>query len=293
MNDQFDFVDSHVHFWDHTQPGLTWRYLDADFDHPRLRGMHRLDAPRFTDVELREEAGGRAPRKVIHIQSCQEDQLGLESAWLQSLADAGGALHAIIARAGVAEPNLRAVLDANEKFPLFRGVRDMGSPATIGTQPFTDGFGLIADRGASLEVLVPYPKFEAVCALADHRPGATVVLGHAGLAEHRDPDYFAAWSHELGRFSTRSNVVVKLSALASGADPEWTVESIRPWIERCVDVFGPERAMFGTNWPIDRLFGSYERLVDAYCEVSARYTEAERAALFHATATRVYRLDER
>ncbi|HRE00458.1 MAG TPA: amidohydrolase family protein [Ilumatobacteraceae bacterium] len=292
MSLPIEFVDSHVHFWDHAQTGLTWRYLAADFDHPRLRGMHRLDAPRFTSAELREHAGDRAPTKIVHVQSCEEDRPGMESAWLQSIADADGSIHAIVARARVAEPDLATALDANSRFALVRGFRDMASPLTIGSQSFTDGFDQIADRGLSLEVLVPYPKFEAVCALADRRPEATIVLGHAGLAEHRDPDYFDAWSRHLGMFSTRPNVVVKISALASGADPNWTTDSIRAWAEWCIDVFGSERAMFASNWPIDRLYGSYERLVDAYLDIATRYTEAQRRDLFHATATRVYRLDQ-
>jgi len=288
----FPFVDAHVHLWDHAIAGLRWRYLEAGFDHPRLRGMHRLDAPAFTDVELRAQAGPYAPDKIVFIQSCEEERPGLESAWVQSLADAGGGVHAVVARARVAEPDVAAVLAANSRHRLFRGVRDMASPLTIGTAEFTAGFQTIADSGASLEVLVPHAKYDDVCALADARPTAQIVLGHAGLAEHRDSDYFAAWSDKLTVFATRPNVVVKISALASGADPDWTVASIRPWVRHCIEVFGPDRAMFGTNWPIDRLFGTYERLLDAYRECVADLSAAEQRALFVGTATRVYELTD-
>jgi len=166
----------------------------------------------------------------------------------------------------------------------------MASPLTIGTEAFTAGFQLIADSGASLEVLVPYSKYDDVCALADSRPEMQIVLGHAGLAEHRDADYFQSWSQQLSVFATRPNVAVKISALASGADPNWTVASIKPWVRRCIEVFGPERAMFGTNWPIDRLFGTYERLIDAYRECVDDLTLPERDALFAGTATSIYNL---
>ncbi len=291
MGESFRFVDAHVHFWDHSVPGLRWRYLEPGFDHPRLRGMHRLDAPRFTAVELAAQAGPYPPDGVVHVQSCEEDGPGLETAWVQSLADSGQPVQAIVARARVAEPDLARVLEANGGHRLYRGVRDMASPGAIGTAAFTAGFDLLADQGSNLEVLVPYPKYSEVCALADRRPDATIVLGHAGLAEERDRPYFDVWSKHLASFTTRANVTVKISALASGADPEWTVESIRPWIRQCIETFGPARAMFGSNWPIDRLYGTYERLIDAYREVTADLSAAERDALFAGTATELYRLD--
>lgn len=292
MSDTFQFVDAHVHFWDHSVEGLRWRYLEPGFDHPRLREMHRLDAPRFTEPELVGQAGPYAPDAIVHVQSCDEDEAGLESAWVQSLADDGGAVSAIIARARLAEPDLVRVLDANSCHRNYRGVRDMASPLTIDTAEFVQGFDHVADQGAILEVLVPYTKYAAVCALADRRPEATIVLGHAGLAERRDDAYFAEWSRHLAVFSERPNVAVKISALASGADPDWTAASIAPWIRHCIDVFGPDRAMFGSNWPIDRLYGSYERLIDAYRHATADLSPPDTHAVFAGTATTLYAIDE-
>jgi predicted TIM-barrel fold metal-dependent hydrolase len=286
-----EFVDTHVHFWDHRIEGLHWRYLDADFDHPRLKGMHRLDAPQFTADELRARAGEYAPARIVHIQSCVERVPGLETAWLQAMADEQGSPDAIVAQAHPADTDIAAVIEANAGHRLLRGVRDMLSPRTIDTDTFATGFDLVADAGLSLEVLVPYTKFDAVCALADRRPDATVILGHAGQPERRDRDYFTEWSRGMARVASRSNVVVKISALASGADPEWSTDSIRPWALHCIDSFGPDRAMFATNWPIDRLYGTYADLIEAYLEIVAPLTATEQQALFSATATRVYRLD--
>ena len=286
-----EFVDTHVHFWDHSVEGLHWRYLDPGFDHPRLKGMHRLDASRFTAAELRAQAGEHAPARIVHIQSCVETVPGLETAWLQSMADQEGSPDAIVAQAHPADADTASVIEANTGHRLLRGVRDMLSPRTIDTDGFAHGFNLLADAGLSLEVLVPYPMFSAVCSLADRRPDATLILGHAGQPERRDRDYFADWSQGINKVASRPNVVVKISALASGADPNWSIDSIRPWAEHCIDSFGPHRAMFGTNWPIDRLYGGYAALVDAYLELAAPLTAEERRALFSATATRVYRLE--
>ena len=286
-----EFVDTHVHYWDHSVEGLYWRYLDAGFDHPRLKGMHRLDAPRFTAAELRAQAGEYAPARIVHVQSCVEEAPGLETAWLQAMADREGSPDAIVAQAHPADADIASVIEANAGHRLLRGVRDMLSPRTINSDAFTTGFDMLADAGLSLEVLVPYPKFDAVCALADRRPDATIILGHAGQPERRDRGYFAEWSRGIARVASRPNVVVKISALASGADPQWTTDSIRGWAEHCIDSFGPDRAMFATNWPIDRLYGTYAALIEAYLEITAPLTAIEQRALFSATATRVYRLD--
>lgn len=286
-----EFVDTHVHFWDHRVEGLHWRYLDPQFEHPRLKGMHRLDAPKFTAAELRAQAGVHAPERIVHIQSCVERVPGLETAWLQSMADEQGAPDAIIAQAHPADPDIASVIEANAGHRLLRGVRDMLSPGTIDTDAFAAGFDLLADAGLSLEVLVPFPKFGAVCALADRRPDAQLVLGHAGQPTRRDRGYFNQWSGAIAKVASRPNVVVKISALASGADPDWSIDSIRGWAEHCIECFGPDRAMFGTNWPIDRLYGTYAALVEAYLKITAPLTTTEQRALFSATATRVYRLD--
>lgn len=288
--DGFRFYDTHVHFWDHSVPGLHWPFLQPGFDHPRLRGMHRLDAPAFTDVEFAAQAGNAAPQRVVHVQSCTESSPGLETRWLQSIADERGAVGAIVARARLAEPDVASVLRANQA-PLLRGVRDMSAPNHIGSNEFTEGFASAASMGLSVELLVPHPQFGDVIELAKRFPDTCIVVGHAGQPEHRDREYFTSWSEALLGFRGLSNIVVKISALASGADPNWTAASIQPWVEQCIDVFTPDRAMFASNWPIDRMYGTYERLIDAYRTIATGYDIREQQQLFHRSAGRIYGLE--
>ena len=73
-------------------------------------------------------------------------------------------------------------------------------------------------------------------------------------------------------------------------DHDWTVESLRPWIETCIEVFGPSRCMFGTNWPLDGLHADYAGLVDAYRTIVADYSPDEQRQLFQTTAEGWYRI---
>jgi predicted TIM-barrel fold metal-dependent hydrolase len=83
---------------------------------------------------------------------------------------------------------------------------------------------------------------------------------------------------------------VKISGLGM-CDHAWTVDSIRPWVLTCIELFGAERSFFGTNWPVDRLFSSYGDVVGAYAEIVSGFSEDEQRALFSGNANRIFRLD--
>jgi predicted TIM-barrel fold metal-dependent hydrolase len=287
------FVDAHVHFWDHAVDGLSWPWLDAGFDHPRLKGMHRLDAPRFTPVELRAEAGEVAPATVVHVHcAALTDEPDRETRWLMELAgaDARGWPAAIVSASRLREPGAAEAMRANARHDRFRGVRDMSVTGPVTPEEVAAAFEAAGELGASVEIQVPHEHFDTVLALAERWPTVCVVLGHAGQPIERSAGYLSRWSGALGRLAAAPNVVVKVSALASAADPDWTVDTLRPWVLGCVEAFGAQRAMLASNWPIDRLHGRYPDLVAAYRTIVADLPPADRAALLHGTAERVYRL---
>ena len=73
-------------------------------------------------------------------------------------------------------------------------------------------------------------------------------------------------------------------------DWSWTVDSIRPWVLECIEVFGPQRCMFATNWPVDRLFSTYDAVIDAYTEIIDGFSRDEKVGMFSGNATELYRL---
>ncbi len=85
------------------------------------------------------------------------------------------------------------------------------------------------------------------------------------------------------------NIRCKISGLGM-AEPNWTAESIRPYVLHCIETFGVERSFFGSNWPVDWVFSTYDYLVDAYHEITADFTEDERAALFSKNAETIYNI---
>ena len=287
------FTDAHVHFWDHALPGMRWRFLEPDFDHPRLKGTQRLDTPVFGPDELLAEAGSERPHKMVHIQCAllPAPTPTQETEWLESLADAGGYPQAIVAGCRLRDPDAGAVLAANAAFPRFRGVRDLSVMGAVTPSEVAGAFDAAAEHGASIELMLPLEHYDSLVGLAHRWPSVTIVLGHAGQPLERDAAYLGRWSAALAELSGAApNVVLKLSAIASSADPTWTVDSVRPVVLQAVEAFGAERCMFASNWPIDRLYGDYPRLIAAYREIASELSTQDQISLLHGTADRVYRI---
>jgi predicted TIM-barrel fold metal-dependent hydrolase len=284
-------VDAHIHFWDHDIPGLRWAFLEPDFEHPRLGGLKHLDAPRYAVDELRADMDGCTVAKVVHVQAAQAADPVAETAWLEELAARRGWPDAIIGYCDLSRPDAADIVDRHGAHSRLRGVRDLPAGTRLAEPAIVRGFGLVAATGTTVEVMTSWDHFDELIALTDAWPATTVVLGHAGLAVERTDEYFAAWSAGMCRLAERApNVVCKVSALASGADPHWTVASIRRWVLGCIDAFGPSRCMLASNWPVDKLFGTYAGLMSAYDDITAVYTDVERELLFGGTAERVYDL---
>jgi len=118
----------------------------------------------------------------------------------------------------------------------------------------------------------------------------TICIDHAGFPRRRDTDYFNEWRSGMAELAGQDNTVVKISGLGM-CDLQWTVESLRPWVLTCLELWGTKRAFFGTNWPVDRLFSSYGDVIDAYAETIADYGESEQRDLFTSNARRIFHLE--
>jgi predicted TIM-barrel fold metal-dependent hydrolase len=285
------FFDAHVHFWDHAEPDLRWRFLEADFEHPRLKNTQSLDAPRFGPAELRAEAGALAPDKVIHVQAAHTDDPVNETRFLDRLASATGWPNAIVGGARIREPGVAGVLERHATSSRVRGIRDLTVQTGVEPDDVAEAFDAAEHLGLSVELMLPPEHHESIVALAERWPTVPIVLGHAGQPARRTEEYLAGWARSLAAVAARTEqVVLKVSAVASSADPQWTVDSLRPVVLAAIEAFGPDRSMLASNWPIDRLYGTYPRLVDAYREIVGDLAPADRASVLAGTAARVYRL---
>jgi predicted TIM-barrel fold metal-dependent hydrolase len=285
------FIDVHIHYWDHSVDGLEWAWLKSGYTFRRWEGSDALDAPRYTTPEFLAEAAGTDLVGAVHVHAADpvEDR-AVETAWLEAVADETGIPNAIVGGCVLGRADAPDLLRRHAAHPRLRGVRDWESGTHLDVDEIAAGMDLAAELGLSVELRRSHDQFDVLETIAAKWPTVTIALSHACLPLDRTPADLAAWSAAMKRLAAHPNVVCKISAVAGASDPEWTVASIRPWILSCVENLGADRCMFGSNFPVDRLFSSYRALIDAYREATAELSAVERAAIFHGTAERVYRL---
>ncbi|HVW50018.1 MAG TPA: amidohydrolase family protein [Trinickia sp.] len=293
-------VDPHVHFWDLR----THRYPWIESPRTSFVGDAALLRHTYLPDDLLSEAGAVEVLKVVHVEANHDPADPVEETrWLQSLSDSSphALQNGIVAWADLSAPNVEATVAAHAAFANTRGVRQI---LNVHADPlygyverhfmrdpvWLDNFGLLARYGLSFDLQLYPSQMPEASQLARRHPETQFVLNHAGMFVDRDSlAGYRAWRDGLRLLSSCPNVAVKISGLAM-FDQRWTVESLRPYVLETIDAFGTERAMFASNFPVDRLFGTYEALWLAYARIVAGASESERTALFRGNAERIYRI---
>jgi predicted TIM-barrel fold metal-dependent hydrolase len=125
--------------------------------------------------------------------------------------------------------------------------------------------------------------------LAHAHPDTSIILNHAGMPVDRDAEGLAAWRAGMRALAAAENVTVKISGLGM-VDWSWTTESIRPFVLETIEIFGVDRSMFASNFPVDKIYSSFDTLYGAFEAIVAGCSPSERSKLFHDNAERIYRL---
>ena len=174
---------------------------------------------------------------------------------------------------------------------------------------FREGARVLARMGLSLEGWLYFPQLPELADFAKAVPDLTIILNHiggllrVGPYANNDDEVLAAWRNGIAAVAECPNVVVKLGGIgmprtgfdwhdrAEPASSEELAESMAPFMHYCIEQFGPERSMFESNFPVDKVSYSYNVLYNAFKRLSNGYSATERAAMFHDTAARVYRVE--
>ena len=286
----FAFVDAHHHLWDLRRLYYGWLTDKPFAGHPS--GDYSSIMKNYVAADLKRDGAAVNLIKSVHIETADgETDTVRETAWLQEVADEAGIPNGIIARVDLTAPNAEAELDRHRSYKNFRGVRMLSFTGLdfLDDPSFRRGFAALQARDLVYDMDAGWPQMGKAFDLATDFPRSTIILGHCGFPRERNAEYFEAWSKGIRRLAHAHNVACKLSGLPM-VDHQWTVESMRPWIEVCIEAFGPERCMFGTNWPLDGLFSDYATLVNAYREIVRGYSADEQCQLFRSTAEGWYRI---
>src|SRR3954451_23681355 len=219
----FRFVDPHVHLYNPAVEGLAWGFHDPGWEHPRLKGAHRLDDGQAYSVpQFHTEVARLGTVKMVHIQAALAQYGVAETAWLQSLADRHGWPNGIVAPCDLTDPEAPGLLARHAEFANFRGVRDLADASAISTPEWIKGYDALVAHGATVDFMITLDHYDRVLEVAKRHPEATIVLEHAGLPVVSKLDaYFEQWRTALALLAAAPNVVCKVSALSSAAVPNY------------------------------------------------------------------------
>lgn len=297
-------VDPHVHFWDLDTHHYPWLANPGT----SFVGDARDLKYNYLPADLLRDAGDIDVLKVVHVEANHDPADPVEETrWLQSLADhaagGGGAFpDAIVAAADLSAADVEKTLAAHASFARTRGIRqilnvhehclyDYVGRHYMREETWRKQFGLLRRYGLSFDLQLYPSQMAEAAALARAHPDVQLIVNHAGMFVDRNSVAgFTAWRDGLRVLAACPNVAVKISGLAM-FDHRWSVESLRPYVLETIDAFGTERAMFASNFPVDRLFGSYGDLWRAYASIVGDMSDSEQAALLRNNALRIYRLD--
>lgn len=291
-------VDAHHHLWDLDAchyPWLMARGVTRFFGDPApIQKNYLVD-------DLRDDAVDYELVASVHVQVgvALGDELK-ETAWLQQTGEDTGLPTAIVAFCELDKPEAPGLLETQLGYSRVKGARQIigrsdeedaitGSGALIDNPVWRENLGMLGKLGLSFDLQLTPGQIPRIAeALAD-TPDTDIALCHCGSPWDQSKAGIESWRDGLRLLASLPNVYCKISGLGM-FDHHWTVDSIRPIVESCIEIFSAERAMFGSNFPVDKLHASYKRVWSAYEAITMGLSEHEQARLFCDTARDFYRV---
>ena len=300
MTPDLTMVDAHMHLWDLKRIRYPW--LTPPLPVGITGDVSPIARDYLLDDYLGDAAGGGVHvRKIVHIEAGADPADALaETQWLQSMAAARGYPQAIVAHAELQRSGAAELLERHAAHRNVRGIRQIlnwhPDPAKTYTprdlladEAWWAGFARLKRHGLSFDLQIYPGQMPAAARLASRHPDTPLILNHTGMPVEKDAAGIDAWRSGMRVLAAQPNVAVKISGLAM-LDWHWSDASLRPFVLETLELFGAQRTMIASNFPVDRLFGTFGQFCAAYTRILAGASAAERANLYSGTAERIYRI---
>jgi predicted TIM-barrel fold metal-dependent hydrolase len=290
-------IDAHHHIWRLSEtPWLQGPPV------PRIFGAYEGIRRDYTIEEYLADATPSGVVKSVFVQvNVAPGKEVQEVVWVQSVANHHGFPHAITAFADLSAPDVATTLDCVLSSGDTRAIRQQlhwhdkplyrfaSKPDIMHDAAWRRGLDEVRRRGLMFELQVFAGQMSDAVKLVRTYHDVTFILLHAGMLEDRSEAGWDRWRTAMRQLAGCPNLAVKLSGLGT-FDRACSAERWRPVIEETIDLFGPARCLFGSNFPIEKLWTSYARLVGTVRECLSRYSQSEQHAVLHDNAARLYRL---
>ena len=292
-------VDAHHHLWDLEAchyPWLMARGVTRFFGDPAPIQKNYLVADLLHDASDYELAAS------VHVQVgvAEGDELK-ETEWLQATADTERLPSAIIAFCELDRPDALKQAERHAAHSRVRGVRQIigrsdeedavtGSGQLVSSDIWRENLASLGQLGLSFDLQLTPGQVPGIVDALAQAPDTPIALCHCGSPWDQSEKGLELWREGLRLLASLPNVSCKISGLGM-FDHNWSVDSIRPIVESCIDIFAVDRCMFGSNFPVDKLHATYSQVWSAYEELTSGLSAADQVHLFGDTARAFYRID--
>jgi L-fuconolactonase len=272
-------IDAHHHFWHYTAAEYGW--IDN-----AMASIRRDFLPADLEAEIR-SAG------IDAVISVQARQTLAETEWLLAMAAANPWIAGVVGWVPLTDPDFPAILEKLAGRAPLKGVRHVlqAEPDSYFDRiAFHSGIAQLRAFNLTYDILIVHHQLPAAIRLVDRHPNQVFVLDHIAKPPIRAGE-MQPWKDNLAEIARRPNVFCKLSGVVTEANyTAWTYEQILPYMEAALAAFGPNRLLFGSDWPVCRIATTYRNWVRIVERFAQSLSGDERDALFHRNAVQAYRL---
>lgn len=289
-------IDSHMHLWDLSLKKHSWLLEpSADFflgDYSALKKNYLL-------ADYRQDSQNFNVEKTVYVQAGwdRNDLLG-EAKWINQIND--GLIGAIVTYADLSQPNIEEQLEQLSQIPLVRGIRQIAAwhqdPIYCSCEKnfvidptWQKNLSTLKNYDLVFDLQIFPEQTDAAYELIKNNEHITFVIEHVLQPIQHDQNALQAWQIAVNKLAKLPNTFMKLSGIFLFTH-QVEIANIHFLIENCIDAFSPERCLFGSNFPVEKLFISFDQLYKLFFSVGKQYSGAEQAALFYNTAKKIYRL---
>ena len=301
--DNIQIVDAHHHLWDLNNKHTKYSWLmveegEAFFgDYAAIRKSYLLE-------DYLEDSKNQNIIKSVHVQAEHDDDKPVnETAWLQNLADthSSNLPSAIVAYADFSKNNISEVLDAHQEYKNTRGIRQILSynkeepkyshapEDFMKNSVWVENFKNIRNRNLSFDIQIYKHQMQDAVDLATKYDDILFILNHTGAPCYQTEEYIYSWNENMKKLASCENIVAKISGLGM-YDPQWTIDSTRIFVEKTIQIFGIERCMFASNFPVDKIFNTFDNYWNSFKEITKDYSVNDKKLLFSSNAEKYYRI---
>lgn len=292
------FIDAHHHLWDLSACHYPWLMEKGV---KRFFGDPTQIQKNYQVADLLAESTRWRPEKSVHIQvGVDESQNLQETQWLQTQADTLDFPHAIIAFCDLSQADAQLEINAQRQYQNLRGIRQIigrhqdedknnGSAMLLQNPQWQQNFATLAKHNLSFDLQLTAAQLpEAYQVLKDFTE-VNIAICHCASPWDQSASGLAKWRADLSAMATLPNTVCKISGLGM-FNQHWDKSNVSAIAQDVITIFSSERCMFGSNFPVDKLYTDYDTIWDTYLSITNQYTSIQQQQLFYQTAKNFYRL---